>query len=335
MHIYIDESGNFIRRPDGGPSISTIGALVLRDTAISGFEKLYGRLRTKLPKDRDEVKGRLLTESQILEVCKILKKVGAIFQVTATDLSLQSDADVERHQKIQAEKITENVTDEFTDSQRDYIFGLRNQLEKMSPQLYLQAVLLTDLIYGTLEIADMYHSLRWPKELGEYHWVIDAKGANGQTNWEKWWEETLLPMLESKSVRKPLAKFELGDYSAQARYMTSPSEYKSTVYGINPAEDYLDLRKVMKEDLRFSSKAEFGLEAVDILTNAIRRSLNGNLQRNGWLPIRELMIHRKGQYFSLVSLGPEMTVKGSRYNGVLKDFESGGRTMLTPALLRD
>ena len=70
--------------------------------------------------------------------------------------------------------------------------------------------------------------------------------------------------------------------------------------------EYFSLNLVLKEDFRFSSAPEFGLEAADILVNAIRRSLAGNLGRQGWLPIRELMVHRTEHYIRLISMAPTM-----------------------------
>lgn len=214
MHIFIDESGNFTRREDGTSAISAVGALVIKDSAMAGFRKLYGRLRKRLPKDGKEVKGRLLNEAEVAQVCKVLKTVGAIFEVVATDLALQSDEEIEKHQSVQAEKITENLTDEFSDDFKEEVWDLRKQLEAHPKQLYLQSVCMSELIHSTLNHADVYHSLRFPRELGSYTWRIDAKGRDGKTNWEEWWEQTLLPILESKSVREPFMRIESGDYSA-------------------------------------------------------------------------------------------------------------------------
>jgi hypothetical protein len=85
----------------------------------------------------------------------------------------------------------------------------------------------------------------------------------------------------------------------------------------------------MSESLRFSSKPEPGLELVDILTNAVRRGMVGNLKFEGWKNIRSLMIHRKSQYIRLLSLarkvaGPRTDVP---YMSMLRHFKTGGQNM--------
>jgi hypothetical protein len=90
----------------------------------------------------------------------------------------------------------------------------------------------------------------------------------------------------------------------------------------------------MKEDFAFSSEPEFGLEAVDVLTNAIRRSLMGHLQAAGWKPIRQLMIHRSSQYIRLVTLGSQTYSHSPDFAEVIAGFTTGGRSMLTKALYR-
>src|SRR5687768_2982580 len=50
----------------------------------------------------------------------------------------------------------------------------------------------------------------------------------------------------------------------------------------------VDLRKVLMEDFRFSAAAEPGLEMADIVVNAVRRALTGNLSFPGWREIPQL-----------------------------------------------
>ena len=56
----------------------------------------------------------------------------------------------------------------------------------------------------------------------------------------------------------------------------------------------IDLRRLLKENLSFlDSKADLGLELVDILTNAIARAMNGRLQYNGWCDLGRLMVGKE------------------------------------------
>jgi len=327
MHIYIDESGTFT----GQNNISAVGALIIPDRSVSGFSKLYSRLRSHLPKRNGEVKGSGLDEKQIKDLVAMLKALGCVFEFVGFDSAFTSEVDVIDHQKAQAQKMTENLTNKHHSTLVKEVWRLREQLERTSPQLYVQAVAMAELVYNAIFNADIYFAYRFPQELGEYHWIVDAKDRNKTTDWEKWWAATIMPLLESKSARSPFVRVEGGDYRWQDRFKAEPDDYKKVVLGVTEDFEVFDLRPVMEEDFRFSWEPEFGLEAVDILTNATRRALRGNLQREGWLPIRELMMHRKDHYIRLITLskGDELPPKVS-YSNVLADFSTGGREMLPP-----
>ena len=109
---------------------------------------------------------------------------------------------------------------------------------------------------------------------------------------------------------------------------TSP-DYKLQFVNDAQKGEFFDLAMVMKEDFRFSSNPEFGLEAVDIVTNTVRRSLSGNFARAGWMAIPQLMIHRGSHCIRLISLSPE-SASSHRipYARVIDDFRDGGRSLL-------
>jgi len=60
--------------------------------------------------------------------------------------------------------------------------------------------------------------------------------------------------------------------------------------------EFTDLGKILKEIQFRKSEQEPGLQLVDVLTNALRRAMNGNLTRKGWEMIGRLMVQaEKGQ----------------------------------------
>jgi hypothetical protein len=66
----------------------------------------------------------------------------------------------------------------------------------------------------------------------------------------------------------------------------------------------------MKESFTFAVEATPGLEFVDMITNATRRAFRGNLQKQGWSRIPQLMVHLpKRPDLSMLSLqdDPEPT----------------------------
>ncbi|TIS46178.1 hypothetical protein [Mesorhizobium sp.] len=330
MRIFLDESGTFSGSSDKS-SVSAVGALIIPDQQFPGFEKLYGRLRNKLPVHNGEVKGRLLDESQVSEVVKVLHKLGCLFEIVVVDSVVHSEKDLEIHRKSQAEKLTANLTEKHQKSLVDEVWALRKQLEGMSTQLYIQSCALSELVYNVLFHANLYYAFRLPKELGEYNWVIDAKDRDKVTSWENWWSTVVLSMIESKSFRKPFIAAEGGNYRWHEKFKTDLDDYKKQFVRDPDKGSWFNLNPILQDNIRFSSQPEFGLEAVDILTNAVRRSMAGNFSRDGWLPIRELMVHTNRHYIRMISLASEdAALPKVSYLNVLDDFTKGGRALLPP-----
>ena len=295
---------------------------------MKGFEKLYGRLRRRLPKTKGEVKGRDLSEGEVVEVARILRKIGALFEVVVVDMGMHSKEDLFRHKSGQPEAITAYLTSDHYPDLVEQVWKLRRQLEEMSLQLYVQSVAMGELVYQTLNHADTYYAFRIPSELGEYRWRIDGKDRLGITPWEKWWSTVVLPMLESKTFREPLVAAEGGDYQRKERFKMRPSDYKLKFVNDSQKDEFSDLVKVITEDFRFSSDPELGLEAVDIITNTVRRSLSGNFSRAGWMAIPQLMIHRASHCIRLIALSRD-SASSQRipYAKVMDDFRHGGKSM--------
>ena len=328
LHIFIDESGTFALDKGGHHSISAVGALVIPCSAMKGFEKLYGRLRRHLPKTKGEVKGRDLSEKEVVEVSRILRKIGALFEVVAVDMGMHSEEDLDRHKSGQADAVTAHLTSDHHPNLVKEVWQLRRQLEDMPNQLYVQSAAMGELVYQTLNHSNIYYAFRIPSELGEYHWIIDGKDKLGVTPWEKWWSYVIFPMLESHTLREPFVAAEGGNYRWHERFRMCPSDYKMSFVTDSRKSEYFDLGMIMKEHFRFSSDSELGLEAVDIATNTIKRSLSGNFTRSGWMSIQRLMITRASHCITMITLSRESAIsRRIPYENVLADFRYGGRTM--------
>jgi hypothetical protein len=129
------------------------------------------------------------------------------------------------------------------------------------------------------------------------------------------------PVDRVEVVQRALRTIRGGDYRAHDRSKTEVSDYKKQFATDAKEDDFFDLRPLLREHLRFSSQPEYGLEASDILVNVIRRSMSGNFQRRGWLPIRSLMIHRAEQYVRIISLREDSREEQRvPYRRMLNDF---------------
>jgi hypothetical protein len=137
------------------------------------------------------------------------------------------------------------------------------------------------------------------------------------------------------SFKKPHARFTEGNYSHFSRFhseMGISDYYKQFINNLpNDAPPPIDLKKLLTESFRFSSQPEMGLELVDVVTNAVRRALVGNLSHDGWKDIASIMIHEPPhclQFISLERLNQEAVTR--RYRVILDGFARGGRSMLAP-----
>jgi len=334
MHIFIDESGPF-----GGigqfPSVSLIGAIVVPDARLAALEKAYKRLRPNLPKDeKGEVKGRLLNEQQVDNTVSLLLADSALFEAAAIDLGTHNEERLKTFQAQQADKMTANLKEEHKEELKVQVRDYRKTFEAFKLPLMVQAILTFEFVWDILEYAAMYYATRRPAELGKFNWVIDAKGNMEQPNqWENWWSKFIFPVLQTHSFARPFRQLPagIGDYSHLRRFETKADPFIRQMSGWKEGDpEPLDLGLVMKESFKFSSDADPGLELVDIITNATRRALRGNLKQKGWGRIPQLMIHRgKREYISLFSFQddpePERIFP---YAEILDAFRHDGRLLL-------
>ncbi len=84
----------------------------------------------------------------------------------------------------------------------------------------------------------------------------------------------------------------------------------------------------MSDDLKFSSEATPALEIVDILTNAVRRAMVGNLQFDGYEHLPNIMIHRNSHYIKILSLKNGQSTACPPYMSVLNHFRRGGKRLV-------
>lgn len=332
MHIFIDETGTFIGIGQA-LSISMIGALIVPDDRKRSLEREYGKLRKYLPTEKGEVKGKRLSEKEIAGLMPMLRHHDVIFEVAAIDLGIHTEEGTRRNQAQRAEGMTKGLTDKHHQSLIDEIWNARRELEGYSLQLNIQSAVIFELIDRVIEHGTMYYSQRRPQELANFHWVIDAKGDNSiPTPWESWWTMFIKPALQSKMARDPMASLKIGDYSHMKRFeFDQISDFMKDL--LKPQSDGpkpMNLGLVLSESLRFSTAPEPGLELVDILTNATRRALRGNLQAEGWQDIPSIMIARNPNTIQLLSLDSNVPESMKLpYGKTVMAFHKNAKSMLT------
>jgi hypothetical protein len=327
MHIFMDESGTFVTRADGS-SLGAVGALVVTESQVEEFERRYAQLRPLLPKHNGEVKGRLMGEADVARVVDVARRSGLLYEVTAVDLLPEHSTAVEEHRQGQCDGLTGHLTDQHQPQLVAQVHALRARLEALAPQLYVQSVATFDLLWRTLQQATLYYSLREPHTLARFRWVIDAKAPNGPTNWEQWWSQIVKPMTQARSLRESFKQFEKGDYSHLAAQEIPIPQYLIEALPHLQGKTGLTLAFAYNE-IEFSAAPLPGLEVVDVLTNAVRRGLTGNLGQRGWGAIGGLMIDRpKPTYVHTVGFGHDSRLASDQAAPVLARLGQGGRPMV-------
>lgn len=321
MKIFIDESGTFSGFHE--LSIGAVGALAVPDGKIAFIEKKYERIRRRLPNTNGEVKGRSLNEEQIADVVGLLARNEVVFEVTVIDLSLHTQEGVAAYRDALIKGMSERVP-LFNAETRAKIAAQLRELSATPLNLFLQTITLFETLHRIIHHVPFYYAQRRPKELGSFSWIVDGKDSAKVTSWEKWWSSYSIGALATKSKFRPGWRLEGADYSYFDRFR------ELSVQG----EEGTNLGLLL-QDLRFCSDTQFGLEWVDILTNAVRRALIGNLQIGGWREIVRTMIHRPQHYIELVRLeGVSCALSDPPYADVVNHFRKGGKSMMTNQFLR-
>ncbi|MEJ2378245.1 MAG: hypothetical protein P8Y71_23625, partial [Pseudolabrys sp.] len=282
--------------------------------------------RARLPKENGEVKGRLLNEEQIDEVVTLLARNEVLFKITAFDLGLHSEEGAKAYKQKHGEEMMAKVGN-FHESVRPEVQKASQEILDMSIPLYLQALTTFEVIHRLMGHMTMYFSQRRPHELGVISWIVDGKDPQAATRWENWWSNYAQGALATMSKGRPVPRLQEGDYSFYDK------SYRSSGEGDGEGTDL----KLLLKDIRFSAESEAGLELVDIVTNAVRRTLAGNLRKEGWQNIHKLMVHRnKDKYIQFVLFGQgEDVVLNAEYGARVREgFSEGGKSMLTPTNLR-
>jgi hypothetical protein len=329
MKTFVDESGLFsgFGQPNS-PSVQ--GALVIPHNKYESVFRQYRKLRRSLEKnEKGEVKGHLLSDNEVLRVVVLLRSTGCLYFASMFEAALHTPDDIETHKAATAEGITKHLTADHSSASRSFASSLQSALKKQPLQLYVQAMVLTDLLTSVLRDALIYYSQVAPSELGRFEWTLDAKDAvDSITPWEKWWSTILLPWVQFMSVQEAPTRYAGEDFFFMARFEMETPDYleRHLSAPIENTRSY-DLRAIFKE-MTFCRDPDHGLELVDILTNRLRQGIKGHSGTKAWQEIRTIMIQPnepKGNSLNVIDLVPGRKPEAySEYLPFLKTFFSGG-----------
>ncbi|WP_304545675.1 DUF3800 domain-containing protein [Sulfurimonas microaerophilic] len=325
MNIYIDEAGSFVKPEQNKCAISTVGALILPENKTKIIFSKFEALKKKWGFADTEIKGSQLDESQVNSVIEMLSKYNVMFEVVAIDMNLEENDITTEHKLNRAQKLVDSITEEFNENLIQYIHNTKQEIESLPNQLYVQVTLTIELLIQIFQKTTLYYSLRKPKELENFKWMVDAKNMNMTTS-EKVWSELILPLAQTRSFEEPLMMLNEGDYSYFFKNRTRGEipEYLIPHVGERDPNDFSELNSVFSDITFEDSKNNLGIQLADILTTAIRRSMNGNLQKNGWKNFGKVIVMGKKQSITLRSISeeanPDKYETKPPYNEVIGDL---------------
>jgi Protein of unknown function (DUF3800) len=335
LRIFIDEGGTFV--PETGWSV--VCALALPHKEVGLARREIGRATRIWPRHKGELKGGGLGADQLTALTDTLYRNDALLRACAIDVSREDPAGVDRHKSEQCDKITKHLTVEHHPRLVDQVWDLRRALERMPQQLYLQSVLLSELVWATCENVAMYFAQRRPRELAAFEWTIDAKDPLRITTYEKWWQDVLAPLLQSKSRRKPMICVD--DPHFNYEFFNRSYEMKEEVWYPDESPKMVDgynIRKMVTEHLAFvDSRDEVLIQAVDILASFLRRLLEGEFENDAAVAVARALgrlqikwtPRQQTQSLQLLTLS-SLPAPQDNIANILQHMTMGGRDMFKP-----
>jgi hypothetical protein len=311
MEIYIDESGNFVRPPAGELNLSCVGALIIPDfherAVTSRFEALKRRWG-----EGGEIKGSRLSDRQVEAVVDLLIGCECLFFVGATEMSVNDDAVMAAYQREQAAEFSVPATAEAHPMLRTQLNALRAAFEQMPAQLFLQTVVLTDLLKKVIDVATLHFAMTRPAEAGAFRWVIDGKDAT-KTRYEAAWELMAGGLIQGRCIENPGVMAKEGNYTHFERFFVTDRDWPQHLPPPRTRDPrrpgkMLNLSKILHESLRFAdSEATVGLQLADIVTNGFRRAMMGRLHPRAYRRMGNLMVYTGRSPFELHLFAPAGT----------------------------
>lgn len=313
MFIYIDESGSFSHPQRDEHAYACAGALTLPERTHGKILKTFKTLCRRWGRTGEEVKGRELDEKQVRQVIEMLVACRAKFHACVTDMALTTKELLDIRKKVQAEHLLANITDQHHPNLVRQLRDLGERLREMPDQLFVQLCVMTQLINAHLHDAMIFFANDAPEELISFRWVVDRKNDK-ETSYEATWRTLLTPFIHGRQFsdhfEDKIFFLKGGNYEYCARFFQRLDQWPDHLPEQKPGLrektgiHVVDIRPILQESFSLrDSHSCLGLQLADVVTNALRRALIGNLQPEGWSDMGRLMIRWEGQCVKVVHFG--------------------------------
>ncbi len=305
MHIFIDESGPFALTQLGEPGFCCVGALVVPESTHSLLVHNFERIRSRWKSSGKETKGNTLNADQVAKVIDLLRAHKAVYLVTGTIMSILTSAIVEAGKQKQAHLLTASLTPGHQPTLVAELHDLRARMEKMSPNQFVQFMVLRKLIENVLRVGLNHFGFYGPRELGRFLWKIDEKNK-GRSPYEICWSKLGPGLLQSGFLDNPLFTDPAGNFTYYNQAFFPPSQEWPDHLPRNSRSGTgrtFNLGAVLRDSFAFAdSRHSAGIQMADIVTSAFRRAVRGNLEQEGWAHLGKLILRLEGRAVDLIHL---------------------------------
>lgn len=282
MIIAIDESGTFVNAPTKNAWCVVCAYVFSERIQSRAFAALKKLKKSSGFGKRQEIKLKNVSENDYFRFLTDLSKLGGVLFSVATDSHNNDRETIIQHRTIQAKKIRKNEPRMIYESGKKAIALLADEVDTLSPQLYVQlqcqVVLLSDIIHRAI----IYYVQRDPKTLRKYKWRIDQKNTE-KTTYEKAFEKVVCPILQTISFCEPMIFLKEADYSHMAPFLYSKGEtpeYVEEACG-KKLEGGVNIGKIVRDDMSFpNSKLNYSVQIADLLASGVRRCLRSEFINN-------------------------------------------------------
>jgi hypothetical protein len=313
MFIYIDESGTFAHAAENRHSYACVGALTVPERSHRTLLKGFKRLKRLWGRQGQEIKGRELDEKKVAGILMLLLENGTKFHACATDMLYNRAPTVGVIKDEQANQLLANITDQHHPNLVEQLVEVGNKIRNLPDQLFIQLCLMIELINAHLHDVIIFFAGEDPTELRSFHWVADRKNKS-KTTYEDLWHTLLAPVIQgqqfSSDFYKKIVFLNGGNYEYFKRYVKRVKKWPDYLPEQSPGLrsktdiEVVDIGPILKESFTLADSAEKqGLQLADVVTNALRRAMMGNLQFDGWSELGRLMFKWKNKSIRLIHFG--------------------------------
>lgn len=334
MIIFIDESGSFVRANQLG-AWNAIAAYVIPEHIQSATKSKLIALKTRSGVVKEtEIKLKDVTEENYFNFLLELGSLDGRLFVAVTDAGLNTIDNIISHRHEQAEKIRKNIPLMIYDSGKQSVARFADDVESLSPQLYVQLQCQTLLLHDIVKRGLLFFVQRYPKTLRRFKWRIDQKNSP-KALFESTFKTFAPMLLQSISLRDPVIFLQEADYSYFRPYEYGPDDVPPHIEAAThrKLEGGVNIGKLLRENLDFpNSKDDLGVQIADLLASGIRRCLRKGFSDNqkaaellGRLMVENL---KSGPPLLLLGFGPSsVPIPGDAAALVLK-MKARSRAML-------